>query len=633
MADRFWVGGSGNWSDATNHWATTTGGAPGAGNLPTAADNAIFDTLSNAVGYTVTIDSAAVCLDLTFGAPLTGTITLGGATLSIYGNATLLSGMTVNAAAILEFKKASGTQTFQPNAVFFPEYIKHSGGGTLQLLGALSTLRISHTAGVFDANGQTVTIGTTSGVIAGTFTGTSAFFNLTLPATMSGTLFLNGDIEVTGTLTAAGASASSRPLFYSSVTGTPRTITAAAVSLTDVDFTDITGAGAASPFTGTRIGDCKGNSGITFTAAANKYYVGNTNNWNTANVWALTSGGAGATNNYPLPQDTAVLDAGSFSANGQTLTINSNFRIGTLTCSGTDQTYTLAWGTSVPIIYGDITFDANTTNSGNHTSYLSGRNTQTITSNGRAFSGSLILNSLSGTAIIADNCSCVASSVVSLGTFDLNGKTITASTFLANGSSNRTIKSGTNGGKIVTSDTTVATVFNASTTTNLTIDRATGTWTIEIGGNTTNIRTINLGAGISWPAISFTNTTAGGELDIVSSGAATVIKSLTVTNPAQTIKRTAGTTITIEDNNGFPSGTVGNLVTIGSITAASHTWAKSGGGQISSDYLSISYSTATPASTWYAGANSTNGGNNSGWNFTVPPTGSTAGLLPLMMLW
>lgn len=41
-ADLFWVNGTGNWSDAANHWSATSGGAPGA-TMPNAGDNVIFD--------------------------------------------------------------------------------------------------------------------------------------------------------------------------------------------------------------------------------------------------------------------------------------------------------------------------------------------------------------------------------------------------------------------------------------------------------------------------------------------------------------------------------------------------------------------------------------------------------------
>lgn len=41
--DHYWVGGTGNWSDAANHWASTSGGAPGSSTVPTIGNNAIFD--------------------------------------------------------------------------------------------------------------------------------------------------------------------------------------------------------------------------------------------------------------------------------------------------------------------------------------------------------------------------------------------------------------------------------------------------------------------------------------------------------------------------------------------------------------------------------------------------------------
>ena len=37
---------------------------------------------------------------------------------------------------------------------------------------------------------------------------------------------------------------------------------------------------------------------------------------------------------------------------------------------------------------------------------------------------------------------------------------------------------------------------------------------------------------------------------------------------------------------------------------------------VDSDYLDISYSIGTPSNRWYAGSNSTDSGNNTGWIFT-----------------
>lgn len=645
-------------------------------------------------------------------------------------------------------------------------------------------------------------------------TGANTFRNFTCSTTTAHTfagLNFAADQVVTGTLTLSSSAPNIRGFFRSNTIGTPRTITAAVTTLSEFDFQDITAAGAGT-WTGTRLGDCKGNSGITFTAAANKYWVGNTGNWSAAATeWATASGGAAGANNLPLPQDTCIFDANSFSGDGNTVTIEQSFRVGTIDFTATDQLFTFAVGAAATF-FGDITFDSNLTMSGTTTVTFAGRTTQTlttvgkawtapitvdspggtftlgdaltmnathtftltrgtlnlnnqalsvglfsssntntraitsggatltltgtgsiwlittvsgltlndalqvtatdssaatrsfnhggtsggtetncpsvnitagtgvigmnghwknldytgwagshsngsrtiygnltastgmtwtagaatttfgatsgtktITSNGKTMNFPLTFNGVGGTWQLADNLTVDATNTTTLtnGTLDINGKTLSTGFFSTSNSNARTIKSTAANGKITTTSTTATTVFTATTTTNLTVTR--NSWTIEIGGNTTNVRTCNLGSGITWPAISFTNTTANGGLDLVCSGTTTVIKSLSVSTPPQTIRRTASTTITIEDNTtGFPSGTAGNLITIGSITAASHTWTKSGGGQIDSDYLSISRSTATPASTWYANTTSTDGGNNSGWVFGAPPELFTA---------
>ncbi len=121
---------------------------------------------------------------------------------------------------------------------------------------------------------------------------------------------VEGDQTINGTFTvSAGTSAACRTGVVSSVLGTPRTFTCAAVSLTDVDFRDITIAGAASPASGTRLGDAKGNSGITFDAAKTVYYrQTGTNSWGTTSgsgSWSATSGGSTDSTMFPLAQDTA----------------------------------------------------------------------------------------------------------------------------------------------------------------------------------------------------------------------------------------------------------------------------------------------------------------------------------------
>ena len=84
------------------------------------------------------------------------------------------------------------------------------------------------------------------------------------------------------------------------------------------------------------------------------------------------------------------------------------------------------------------------------------------------------------------------------------------------------------------------------------------------------------------------------------------------------LKIFGGTTQTI--TNFTTDGYASNLAKIQSDVAEStYTLTKAGGGQVSEDYMSIKDCAATPASTWYAGANSTDVSGNSGWVFTTPP--------------
>ena len=122
--DVYWVGGGANqpgtgtynWSDATNHWATTSGGTPDVGNMPDLNTNVHFDVNS---GFTagsqfVTLDGnysckSIICTGMNFTAYLWQP---NGATyniLSIYGDGAFSPHMVIE--VILYYYSASGTIT------------------------------------------------------------------------------------------------------------------------------------------------------------------------------------------------------------------------------------------------------------------------------------------------------------------------------------------------------------------------------------------------------------------------------------------------------------------------------------------------------------------------------------------
>jgi len=235
--------------------------------------------------------------------------------------------------------------------------------------------------------------------------------------------------------------------------------------------------------------------------------------------------------------------------------------------------------------------------------------TQQITTNAKTIDIRISFNGVGGTFQLQDALTMGSSRTATLtnGTLDLFGKTLTVGTdfITALGTKNLTF----NGGTLVC-PTASTTAFNNAQPTGFTTTAGTGTGTISmtaataktfVGGGSTFNCTLNQGG----------------------AGALTITGSNTFSNITNTVQPasvlfTAATTSTF--TNFSLSGTAGNLITIGSVTAASHTLSKASG-TVSADFLSISQSTATGGAGWYAGANSTNGGSNSGWIFTAPPGG------------
>lgn len=655
-----------------------------------------------------------------------------------------------------------------------------------------SQINITSTGTTFSGGGQTFNNVSFTGAVTTTtahvISGANTFANLsiTAPATAGFIpLTFSANQTITGTLTCAGATALRRLFLLSDTFGTARTLTVATLSATDCDFRDITLAGAASPASPTRAGNCGGNTNITFPAAKTVYRVGTNTTWAGSSSWALSSGAGGDDTNFPLPQDTAVINEDT--ALTGTLTLN-NYNYSALDASTRTTGITLNHASTVDR-YGSYALGSGVTISGTNTQTFSGRGTMDCTSAGKTITFPIVVDSIGGTFRLLDATTLSNTFTFTQGTLNLNGFTLTSTTFNSNNSNTRTLAFGT--GNITVTST--GTVFTTATTTGLTVtgtpvvnvtnSTATATtvspgspteansisfnftagtyaltlsasnvlsldftgfagtlnnvartiygnakfstgMTITAGANTqtfastsgttrditTNGKTLDFpitfnGAGGTWRLIdaltmgstrtlTHTNgtinlngltltvgtsyTTATGTKDITFNGGTLVCPGTsnafnnaqptnftttagtgtgtinftsgstkdfitgartynctinnggagtlrftgnatftTLANSVQptTFLFTAGSTTTITNWN--VNGTAGNLVTIGSITAASHTLSKASG-TVSADYLSISRSTATGGAAWYAGANSTDGGNNSGWVFTAP---------------
>lgn len=259
-------------------------------------------------------------------------------------------------------------------------------------------------------------------------------------------------------------------------------------------------------------------------------------------------------------------------------------------------------------VYGDLTLSTgmSLTSSTFTWNFRATSGTKQITTNGKTLDFPVTFNGIGGTFRLEDALTIGSTRITNLtnGTLNLNGKTLTVGSRFqtATGTKNLTF----NGGTLVCPDANTLS-FNNAQPTGFTTTTGAGTGTISmtaataktfVGGGSTYNCTLNQGG----------------------AGALTVTGSNTFNNITNTVQPasvlfTAGTTNTF--TSGFSlSGTAGNLVTIGSVTSASHTLSKSSG-TVSLSYCSISRSNATGGATWQALKLNGNvdGNNNTGWIF------------------
>lgn len=166
MANRYWVGGTGNWSDDDNHWSDSSGGTPANGNLPTSSDNVYFD--ANSGSGLMTFDSNANCADMDWtNSSLDGfthTAADPGYDLSIYGSLTLKSGMTHTMGYLqIYFKATTAGHTIRTNGnaltgSLSSHFILDGVGGSWKLMDNLDIggARINFLNGEFDTNNKVV---------------------------------------------------------------------------------------------------------------------------------------------------------------------------------------------------------------------------------------------------------------------------------------------------------------------------------------------------------------------------------------------------------------------------------------------------------------------------------------------
>ena len=440
--------------------------------------------------------------------------------------------------------------------------------------------------------------------------------NLSFTAAVADSLQIASPLLNMNGFTISGNSATNRLLIYSSVIGTQRTITRGGGAFAYADFMDID-LEASYDVTGIsgEAGNCGGNSAdFTFDASVTRYWVGGTGTWSSTGEWAASSGGAGGAS-VPLCHDDVVFDNNSFSSTGQTVTTDLP-RLGrNIDWSAYTENDNPGWAlanTSLAIsVYGSINIaNGGTTVIGTYnqggTMTFRGRSSYTLTTGGETI-GSINVVMPGGTLTLQDALT-LGTFIFSNGTFDANDFNITTSGGLS---------------------------ANVSTTRTLTM--GSGTWTISATGSMWQLGSSNLTFQPETSTILITSTSA---IAKTFAGNGLTYYNLTITGNNVTLtgsnsfntlalntaglgistKFTAGTTQRVYDFSS--NGSAGSLASASSTSSSAAYVEKIGPGDICEDYLNLQYISVSPANTWYAGANSTDSGNNTQWSFTACPTES-----------
>ena len=458
---------------------------------------------------------------------------------------------------------------------------------------------------IFNANsgfgsGGTVTVAATAVCNNFTISGLASktvIFSFTGNPTFSGAMSWQGNTEA-------------QPiLFQSSVVGTARTVTLNGSHGTHsyIHFQDITRAGTAGALTGTRIGDCGGNTGITFDASVARTCTMSTNqNWSAASIWTGTL--------IPLPQD----DVSMAGVTGGTLIADQPRLCRSVSWTGATGTPTWSFDSISNSISGSVTLISGMTVSGAQGLTLAGRGTYTITSAGKAFVQNITLANPGGSYTLNDALTC-ANFIQNYGGFVSNSFAITCNIFWSANNNSQSMNLGTSTIALLSTSTINVVAFTSSGTFTFI-----GTPTFVISTTSTSTRTY-VGGDRTVGTLTYTVAGSTGKLTITGSNSFSAIN-FSDANNARTLEFTSGITTTIRSANGFNVvGTAGKLMTVTSSAAGIHTLTSPN--QQAFDYVNVSKTTVNATPKWYAGSHSTDGGTNTNIIFTdVPATSIGAGL-------
>ncbi len=411
------AGAGGNWSSATMTNFSYTGISnirftnPGA---TTAAISTSSATLAQTLNfyitagtYTLNLTSTGAVLNLDF-TGFSGTVSIAtGGTFTCYGNIIYSPTMTVTSSTgTLNFSGNAVTQTITTNGVVQNYNIGMTGTNSniLKLIdnfSQLSTRSFSYTTGTFDINSATTSIGIFT-INSGTHDIVNGTVNCASVAHTSGDLSIGAGylLSTTGTYTFTAGSIT----INNDVNLSVGAFSSANTNTRSISF----GAGSITTNNTGTVWNVTGATGFTYTGTSNIIISNNT----TTAVTITNTATAANAMNFNIINGT------------YTLTLTTNNRYNDLNFTGFAGT--VAFGSTVHSIYGNLTLGTSTTTSAtagaNTLSWSATAGTKTIITNGRTANFGIVLSGVGQTLQLGDAFvqGTTQRFTYTNGTFDLN---------------------------------------------------------------------------------------------------------------------------------------------------------------------------------------------------------------------
>lgn len=219
-----------------------------------------------------------------------------------------------------------------------------------------------------------------------------------------------------------------------------------------------------------------------------------------------------------------------------------------------------------------------------------------------------------GTWNLGSALNCSNQIYLTSGTLTTNNYNVTGLGFISSNTNTRALNMGSSTFSLPINTNSTPAGWDLGTPTNMTLNAGTSTIYMNLSFNAS----FN-GGGLTYSTLSIDSNNI---LTITGSNTFAVLRRNILSSNSFTINFQSGSTTTVSDFQikGTTSGPTNFLITLNSTTPGSTFTLTSPSDTVSVDYLNIKDSVATGTAKWYAGNNSIDSGNNTGWIFTAPPS-------------